>query len=814
MACRSICTGAWLCLALIAAPALRAQDSTPEASPAPEAAASPIADAPQETAAPLPLVPVAAAKDSSSPPPPPPAEDSGSRMLEEIVVTAQKRSELIQDVPVSVQAFSGEKLDAMGIYDQSDLQRVTPGLNVTVQVSYVMTFLRGIGTDATIAADPSVATYIDGVYFPFASLLAQNFGAVQRVEVLKGPQGTLFGRNATGGAISVFTKEPTLDQFGGELMANFGSFGTRLMRGHFNVPLGERYAASATAFDSGTDGYYDGMRGLPAEPFPRDHSYGYRVKFRALPIDELDIRLAALKLNLFTAAGSAAFTATPSQLGSLQGVQPQPGYEGVIDAYAYGATQNQEYYGSAEYHAPWFDAKLMGSDQHMDTSGIRDFDGSPQVLSTFETPSQYIDAQSAELQFTSSDRAGPDWLKWIAGAYYFRAVQGFASLNFIVNGIDLGAGSLAGVVLPDALVTFLRGNPALVTGAINLSGLVGTDSRAVYTQATSTLTDWLDLTLGGRYQIEERHIVESTVGLANQDGTQTQLIDNRDNATDSDGNAYPASDTQKDFSPKVSLELHPFRDDTLVYLSWQRAVKAATYNTIAIYDTPDYVAPEKVEAWELGAKTSLLDGLLRFNAAAFHYDVRNLQTYYLSTLAGGVISFQNAGRARIVGVDFDGSARLVPQWVDNLVLSGGAAWLKGKYLEFDGASGFDENGTFAQNQDYTGNRVMRTPAWSATLSLAKTWDVPGGPLEAVADAYYTSDFFYEASNRAVSRQEAYWLLGARLSYLWRDIDLRTTVGVKNLTDAFYSAGYFATDYGVQPQLAAPRSWFVQFIWGF
>src|SRR5690606_32930753 len=142
-----------------------------------------------------------------------------SRFIEEIVVTAQKREQNLQDVPVSVQAFSGELLDALGVTDQTDLQRITPGLNVTTQVSYVMTFLRGIGTDATIAAEPSVATYIDGIYYPFASNLAQNFGAVDRIEVLKGPQGTLFGRSATGGAIAIYTEEPDLDGgFSGELL--------------------------------------------------------------------------------------------------------------------------------------------------------------------------------------------------------------------------------------------------------------------------------------------------------------------------------------------------------------------------------------------------------------------------------------------------------------------------------------------------------------------------------------------------------------------------------------------------------------------
>ncbi len=734
-----------------------------------------------------------------------------SRLVEEIVVTAQKREENLQDVPVSVQAFSGELLDALGVTDQTDLQRITPGLNITTQVSYVMTFLRGIGTDATIAADPSVATYIDGIYYPFASNLAQNFGAVDRIEVLKGPQGTLFGRNATGGAIAIYTEEPDTDSIHGELLASISDFDTQMYRAHANLPLGERFALNATVMTSSTDGYYEGRQGNPEEPMPGDEMTGYRVKARLRPTDNLDIRLATFKFEMESYNGSAAFTSEPSLLGSL--ITPQPGYEGSVDSYPKNITDdNTVYYGSLTYNAPWFDVKLIGSDQRMDTIGVRDFDGSRLPISTFETPSQYIDAQSFELQLLSNDESGPDWLKWILGAYYFRSVNGFGDLNFVIGGVDLSTGRIAGFPLATGLVDVLR--QLGPTGALNMVGLIGTDSRALFTQATFELSDWFALTLGGRYQVEERYIVESTVGLARADGTQAQLFDNTDRAVDNDGNPYPAQDEQKDFSPKVTFEFRPFDDDTLLFFSWQQAVKAATYNTIVIYTRPNYVEPEEIEAFEIGLKTTAFDGLVRFNAAAFHYNVENLQTYYLSLLAGGVISFQNAGQARIIGADFDGFVQLFPSLVDDLVLSGGAAYLDTEYLDFDGASGFSDNGTFVSNQDYSGNELIRTPKFTTTLSLSKTWQVPGGPLETVVDGYYTGDFYYEASNRDASLQESYWLLGARVSYLYERWNLRATVGGRNLTDEFYTAGFFATDFGVQPTLAPPRSYFLQLIWNF
>jgi len=741
---------------------------------------------------------------------------SVSRLLEEVVVTAQKRQENVQDVPISMQAFSGEKLDALGITDQVDLQRITPGLNVTEQVSYTITFLRGIGTDATIAADPSVATYIDGIYYPFASNLAQNFGAVERIEVLKGPQGTLFGRNATGGAIAIHTKNPEFDGFSGEALAEVGSFGSSQGRLHVNVPILDDVALSATAIYSTTDGYYEGRHGNPRRDVGGDTAKGYRLKFRAQPSENLDINLAAVHMEMYIGEGSTGYTSEPSALGAVLGIQPQTGYHGEIDTLTVNDTDaNDVYYGSVEYMAPWFTVKLLGSDQRMDTTGVRDFDGSAQPISTLATPSQYIDAQSAEVQFLSNDEWGPDWLEWIVGGFYFEAVQGFEELDFSLLGLDLTSGSVAGLTLPSPLVNLvnsLAGNN-LPSGAFDLIGLVGTESKAVFAQTTISFTDWFDLTLGGRYQEENRYIVQSSAGLDTAGGRQ-ELFDNSNSATDSDGNPYPSSDLQKDFTPKVSVQLRPFDDDTMIYLSWQEAVKAATYNTVVIYDQPDYVAPEKLAAWELGIKTTFFDGAAQLNAAVFEYDVENLQTYYLSLFAGGVISFQNAGAARIRGFEFDGFMPLLPSLINNLALLGGMSFLDAEYKDFTGASGYDENGAFQQNQNYTGNDVIRTPSLTATASLSKTWDMDFGSLEFAVDAYFTEEFYYEASNREASLQDAYWLYGSRLSFLYEPWGLRSTLSVRNVTDERYTAGYFASDFGTQPTLAAPRSYALQLIWDF
>ena len=155
------------------------------------------------------------------------ARRSGSRIVEEVIVTAQKREEDVQDVPIMINAFSGEKLDAFGVESTADLAKITPGLTYTYTYGYSVIYIRGVGTDAFLPnADPSVATYIDGINIGPSQGKQDTLGPVERVEVLKGPQGTLFGRNATGGAINIVTADSP-DQFIGTFKASFGNYDAR-----------------------------------------------------------------------------------------------------------------------------------------------------------------------------------------------------------------------------------------------------------------------------------------------------------------------------------------------------------------------------------------------------------------------------------------------------------------------------------------------------------------------------------------------------------------------------------------------------------
>lgn len=778
-----------------------AQDATPSVqaeSSAPSASVLPVAEA----------LPPAPAKPGSGD-----IQKASSRFIDEVIVTAQKREENLRDVPISVAAFSAEALDARGITDSRELQNVTPGLNIGQQAGFTTVYLRGIGSDAYLMADPSVAYYIDGVYIPSAQGISDNFGAIDRVEILKGPQGTLFGRNAVGGAINVITKAPDFHKFYTQVQSGYNNFNTLDGKLHTNIPFSDSVAMSATAFYTKGDNFMEGYAGLV--PLPREYAKGARTKLRFAPNERLDITLSAYRVIDNGAGTLFQLNVRPSLIGTTLGIKPQTGYSGEVSAPVFYYHNNSIYAGQATYNTDWLDIKLLYSDQFLRFRASYDYDGSPQKLVTMVTKDFISDVKTGELQLVSNDTSwGSDWLKWIGGAYYFKSEQGFKGFDASFLDVDIdGSNSNAFLDLPPNLLNALEAllNPfglSTPSGTVSAVGLIGTKSLSFYAQTTASLTNWANLTLGARYQTEERYIIQSSSGLWTADNGVIPLLNfpNAKNGTN--------SNTTKSFKPKVSLDMHP-AENTLVYFSYQQALKSATYNTLNIYLPPDYVLPEETTAYELGVKTNFLDHLVDLTAAVFQYDIKNIQVQYLSLLKGGLTSFENAGAARVRGADFDVMVQLFPSVFDALVFTSGGAFLDAVYTDYRHGTGFDNNtGIITTNNDFTGNRIFRTPRWSGSAALSKTWQIPGGPFELAGDLYYTADFYYAASNADATRQASYMLLGARASYLYESWNLRATVFGKNLTGEKYTTGALPGDFGVLMSLGAPVTYGMRLSWEF
>lgn len=739
-----------------------------------------------------------------------------SRFIEEIVVTAQKREEDLRDVPLSVQAFSGDLLDAQGITDQNDLTRVTPGLQVATQVAFTTVFMRGIGSDAFLTADPSVATYIDGIYFPSATGLAQEFGAVDRVEVLKGPQGTLFGRNATGGAINVITKAPDFDASSVSAQVSWAEYPDFQSRMHVNIPLTDSLAANVTALYNETDHFVDAL--AAGEPLSRDRTRAARARVRWAPADWMDLTVSGFLYR----ARTPSTTFTPHQETTplarlLLGGPGQPPRRAELDTPNFNNLDNEVLYGQLDLRPGPVDIKLLGSYQDLRLNAWFDFDGTMMPLVSFQPPNNFSVSRTAELQILSNDTTwGSQRFKWILGGYWFSGTAGFdptighiGALNpeLIVSGLGLPPaledtlGTVAGLL-----------NPLDSQGLVRtyLQGTIISDSLSGFAEGTLTLTDWLDLTLGARYQVERRRVGKSTVGISlpGMDplaGERLELIDWQF-AQDSDGNPADLSDRTTAFSPKAVLTFRPWRDELMVYLSAQRASKSSTYNAIAILTRPTLVRPEDITAYEIGLKTPLFGGVSQFSAAAFWYDITDLQVQYFALLNGGLVTFENVPESRSRGFEVELITSLFPDRVDGLVLSTGGAYVDARYIDFPNGSGFTEPSyIFQSGLDLSGNRMVRAPKVTANASLSKTWFMRGGPLELAGDIYYNSGFFLEGTNVPRSEQRDYIDVGARISYMHERSGLRLTLFGRNLTDELYVTGGLPNDFGNALFFAPPRS---------
>lgn len=783
----------------------------------PAAAQEPAAPAAEATeAAPqdeLATVPVAAAAGEAAPADTL-AADEAPVALDQIVVTARRRAERLQEVPVSVSAFSGEQLDARGATNLRDLANLVPGLTVTDLGGYNLIYLRGVGTDIFIpSSEPSVATYLDGIYFPSGHSLAQSFGALERVEVLKGPQGTLFGRNSTGGALSVWSREPgRVPEL--SLQSSYADYDDWRTRVHVNVPLGEVVAVGLSGFYNRRDSYYRLDNGT-GNSLPREINQGGRARLGFDFGEQASLVLTGLVARQRGTSTTVSANVDPTGFFGAS-LQPETReYVATANSEPQLTTDTEAFYGQFTWQHPGVDTKLLGSTYRVRAYDYRyDFDGTQQPLATYGAESEFQRFQTGELQFSSNeDSWGAGWLKWVGGVYYLRSEGGYdpgylrlVDLVQLPTTEALAEVPLFGDFLGNLAGTLLGSAPVPQSLTFFFTGLLDTESWSGYLQTTATLTEGLDLTLGGRWQYETRSLRQSDVSVRNPDG---QLV-----------RAYgfePAQSSARNFSPKVSLDLRPV-DDLLLYLSYQRGTKSGTYNIINIFAQPEYVQPEQVSAWEAGIKSEWRERTLRLNLAVFQNDIEDLQTGFMSFTSGGAVNLENAGQAHIRGIELEAVWQPLPQLNPGLQLSGSASWLDAVYLDYRNARGFCEqdhagnppscatapDGFAYEDGDFSGNRIVRTPEFSAAATVLQGFELSAGLLEFAVDYAYNDGYYYLAQNSPNTYEEAYALVNARLSYLHRPWGLKLTVFGENLGDERYNLAQFHTDFGRHDSLAPPR----------
>jgi iron complex outermembrane receptor protein len=404
-----------------------------------------------------------------------------------------------------------------------------------------------------------------------------------------------------------------------------------------------------------------------------------------------------------------------------------------------------------------------------------------------------------------------DTLQWVGGIYYIHASGGFDPLKFTVApnflntlafqnpNLPLGVLSTLGDGI-GVLLSSLGLNPNVDAAALNSYGISDAHSWAGYFQGTYYFTDWLNMTAGARYQKERRDLV---------DGHLKVVLPNGDEVTERTDSPPTLHATQ--VSPKVNVQIKP-TEDSQVYLSWSRAYKSPTYNTVNFFSTPKAVKEEKVDSYEIGYKGDPFDNL-RINGAVFLINQKDLLTGFVALASGGVVEYDNAGDARIKGAEGDVTWSPLPTFDPGLALTGAFTYLHAYYTSYPDGRGFDEATGLAFGQgsltglparDFTGNTIVRTPKWSYSLAANQRWEFGPGGIEVGADMYFSSRFYFLPQDAKIYSREAYHTYNARLTYFLKEPSVEFTAFVQNIGDVEYNEVVFTADFGRNEVLNAPR----------
>lgn len=663
--------------------------------------------------------------------------------LEEIVVTAQRSDQKLQDVPVAVSAISSEAIQRLAVTSAQDLNRLAPNVKfdgVTGGTAGLKPFIRGGGiTDgAFVTAESEVAIYVDDVYRARLSAGLLDFMELERIEVLRGPQGVLYGRNSSAGAVNFITKGPAAS-FTGSLEAGFGTWNERRLRGYLSAPLSAdaKWRGSINAMVRGRDGGRQYNTTLNKKVGEEDFS-GVQADL-AYVGDTIEGRLTGFYMDGSTDGQYAVATTVDAQgkivpvSGSYRRVQtPTPSF-----------TKVKQYGGTLRLSAdlPLGRITSISAYSKLDDSWRQDFSGGvlPSALGmSGTTPLALFDRTlvgtqqqfSQELQLAGG--TSTDLIQYLAGLYYFH---------------ESGRQDI------DSVIFFAPSNTMYD---------IKTDSYAAFGQLTLNATDALALVAGGRYTIDEKSIDASFAG------TGIQL-----------------ANTYRRFTPKLGIN-YKLAEDVLAYASYSEGFKAGGYNGLAgsAAELALPFKPQISKVYELGLKSDLFDHRARVNIAAFYNKIKDRQQP-VNTGNGGFL-VENYDMT-IKGIEAELSVRAQP-WL--------TLWANGSLNEGE----YDDSGTGGSLSD---KEPPSLPTWQ--FSLGFDGDVPAGPGKFVFGADYNNrdSYFSTPDNAQIGFIDSQDFLAAYVGYELGRWKLQ--VNGKNLLDrqAWQTGFGFSV---VQPRFAVdPRT---------
>lgn len=684
-----------------------------------------------------------------------------SRTLDAITVTARKREETIQDVPVAVTAFTPETIDKLNIEDIGDLGAQVPNLTIYAargSTSTATAYIRGVGqADPLWGVDPGVGIYLDDVYIarPQGALL--DVFDVGRIEVLRGPQGTLYGKNTIGGAIKYVSRAlPT--ELEGFASVTLGNYNQRDAKAAIGGPIGgadSGLRARLAVASLNRDGFGE-IVGRNEDVSDKNID-ALRLSLGAYASEAFDVQFAFDWINDTSGMRGAKMLA-PNPLAPT--VQPldsrydiRSAMRNVNDTKMKGLSATLNFRPSENLALKYVVAK-----RESDTSTAIDFDLTQATL--VDVYAQYFDSQVSHEVQANYDAGGRH--RGVVGIYRFNGDAGGRVRNHFFNPLA----------------------PAGITNPLfgDTQGVVNTSSTAVYANWTIDLTDRFKLDLGARYTDEDKHAIALNRFYTGLDYTTAW------------GTAANFNKTVnfKNTSPKISLD-YQLSDNVMVYGLASRGFKSGGFNiranTTAVPRSGEPFADESVDSFEIGSKMSLLDNSLFLNLAAFHNKYKDIQLSVFTsfTLPDGTQSFfgdfTNAGRGTVNGVEVE------YQWLPtaNWLISGNLAWLDAKYDEF-----ITGGVNVADTQHFT-----NAPKYSGALNVEyRTGLANGGDLSARVGYSYQSGVWPTTDLSPDIYQPSYGLLGAGVIYRHNDNWSFALQGANLLDEEYRTTGYNILSYGV------------------
>lgn len=690
----------------------------------------------------------------------------------DIVVTAQRKEQKLQNVPVAVTALSGDSLETRGISDLSDLNTAAPNLNVSRSVKGQVIFLRGVGNVTTSPGqEQNVAVYVDGVYYPSTAGAVFSFDDIQRIEVLRGPQGTLYGRNTTGGLVHIVTADPS-DTFEGKLRFGYANYNTVEAGAQLSGPLSDTVRASIGGkWTKQYDGW--GTNVTTGEDTFKSEEVSVHGKLVFEPSTATKFTLGGI------------FARSRSQIGIIRTQLPcTPNYDGSCVPIQVGQTslQNVAYPGFFNSQSGLLDphdinrmwtvsgkfeqdvnfAQLSATvayqniwnDERIDTDTVK-----PLIAQSLSNEKSH--SFSSELLLSSPAGSA---IEWVGGIYYFHALAKNDPFNIQVAG-----------------------------GAVEYTNYsaMKTDSLSGFGQVTVPLGERTKLTAGARYTVDWRSMDASQTS-----GVGGALI----------GGPTHQEATFKRPTFKVSID-HKLNDDALIYALVATGFKSGLWNTTSPIPNNPAVQPETLTDYEAGLKLDLFNRRVRLNLAGFYYDYKNLQQ--LAYIGQGAVQtiLLNAANARIYGAEADFEGRLT----DRLTFRASGGYTDSKYKSFPGApltvvnltTGLPSN--VAGGFNAAGLPLSRVAKFTGNVGFDYEMPAFGGSLVTSASLYHNSGFNWEIDGRL--HQQPYELVNASLNWTDASDQFSVRLWTNNLTNTKY---YVTINNGNNrpdaPSPAAPRTY--------